>query len=108
MARYAVIAVGVFVALEILGLEKAVTSLLAGAGIAGLAIGIAFQDLAANFIAGVIMSIRRPFEEDDLVQTSEYLGFLRKGIRIAYPVRSLDLAAAESQSLNVRVSSGDG
>jgi small conductance mechanosensitive channel len=78
MARYAVIAVGIFVALEILGLEKAVTSLLAGAGIAGLAIGIAFQDLAANFIAGVIMSIRRPFEEGDLVQTSEYLGFVRK------------------------------
>lgn len=70
----AVLAIGIFVALGILGLDKAVTSLLAGAGIIGLALGFAFQDLASNFIAGVLLSIRRPFREGDIIETDEYRG----------------------------------
>lgn len=69
-----VFAVGTFIALGIVGADKAVTSLLAGAGILGLALGFAFQDLAANFIAGVLLSIRRPFVEGDLIETSDYMG----------------------------------
>ena len=69
-----VLAVGTFIALGIVGADKAVTSLLAGAGILGLALGFAFQDLAANFIAGILLSIRRPFVEGDLIETSDYMG----------------------------------
>ena len=69
-----VLAVGTFIALGIVGADKAVTSLLAGAGIIGLALGFAFQDLAANFIAGVLLSIRRPFVEGDLIETGDYMG----------------------------------
>jgi small conductance mechanosensitive channel len=47
-AYVALIAAGLFVALGILGLQKTVASLLAGAGIIGLALGFAFQDIAAN------------------------------------------------------------
>ena len=53
--------IGLFVALDVLQLEKAVTSLLAGAGIIGLALGFAFQDLTANFISGIFITVRRPF-----------------------------------------------
>jgi small conductance mechanosensitive channel len=66
--------VGLFVALGILGLDTAVTSLLAGVGIVGLALGFAFQDLASNFIAGVLLSIRRPFVEGDLIENEDHLG----------------------------------
>ena len=41
------------IALDILKLDKAVSSLLAGVGIIGLALGFAFQDLSANFISGL-------------------------------------------------------
>jgi small conductance mechanosensitive channel len=54
VVRVTVVAIGVFVALGILGLEKTVTSLLAGAGVIALAIGFAFQDLTTNFISGTI------------------------------------------------------
>lgn len=43
--------VGLFVALSVLNLDKAVTSMLAGVGVIGLALGFAFQDTAANFMA---------------------------------------------------------
>jgi small conductance mechanosensitive channel len=45
-----------FIALSILQLDKALTSLLAGAGIAGLALAFAFQDIAANFMSGILIS----------------------------------------------------
>ena len=60
--------VGVFVALGMLHLEKTVTSLLAGVGVIGLALGFAFQDIAANFMAGVFMAVKRPFDPGDLVE----------------------------------------
>src|SRR5687767_11387468 len=43
-----VLVMGLFFALGVLGLDKTVTSMLAGVGIIGLALGFAFQDLAAN------------------------------------------------------------
>ena len=52
VVRVMVVAVGLFIALSILNLDKAVTSLLAGAGVIALAVGFAFQDLTANFISG--------------------------------------------------------
>ncbi len=74
VAYVAVVLAGAFVALGILGLDKTVTSLLAGVGILGLALGFAFQDIAENFIAGIILSIRRPFAEGDVVETNDYMG----------------------------------
>lgn len=70
----AVLLTGTFVALGILGLDKTVTSLLAGAGIITLALGFAFQDIAANFMAGIYLSVRRPFRRGQLVETQDYFG----------------------------------
>jgi small-conductance mechanosensitive channel len=67
-------AVGMFIALSVLQLDKAVTSLLAGAGIIGLALGFAFQDIAANFVAGILMAIRKPLDIHDLVETNGHFG----------------------------------
>lgn len=69
-----VLAIGTFIALTILDLNGAVTSLLAGAGVIGLALGFAFQDIAANFISGTMMSIRRPFQVGDLIETNDFFG----------------------------------
>jgi small conductance mechanosensitive channel len=57
-----------------LNLEKTVTSLLAGVGLIGLALGFAFQDTASNFISGVFLSARRPFQFGDIVKTTDYFG----------------------------------
>ncbi len=68
------IGIVLFIALSILKLDKAVTSILAGAGIIGLALAFAFQDLAANFISGVLISIRKPLTVGDIVKVSGYMG----------------------------------
>lgn len=74
IVRLGLLAAGAFVALSVLHLDKAVTSLLAGVGIVGLALGFAFQDIAANFVSGVLMAVRRPFTVDDLVKVSDFFG----------------------------------
>lgn len=72
------IAVGVFVALGVLNLDKTVTSLLAGAGVIGIALGFAFQEIAANFIAGVFIAFVRPFKVGDIVEIESYLGIIQR------------------------------
>lgn len=71
-----IVGIGLFAALSILQLDKAVTSILAGAGIIGLALGFAFQDMAANFISGIFISFRRPFNVGDLIETQDYQGLV--------------------------------
>ncbi len=63
-----------FIALSVLNLDKAVTSILAGAGIIGLALAFAFQDIAANFMSGILLSIRKPLNVGDIVKIKTYMG----------------------------------
>lgn len=68
------VGVTLFTVLSILQLDKAVTSILAGAGIIGLALAFAFQDIAANFISGIFISFRRPLHVGDIVKVKDYMG----------------------------------
>ena len=72
--KVGVLITGLFIALDFLGLSGTVTSLLAGAGIVGLAIGFAFQDMTENLIAGIAMGIRKPFQIGDIVETDKVFG----------------------------------
>ena len=48
--------------------------MLAGLGIIGLALGFAFQEIAANFISGIILSINKPFTIGDIVEVDGNFG----------------------------------
>jgi small conductance mechanosensitive channel len=78
MVYIAVLTAGTFIALGILGLQKTVASLLAGAGIVGLALGFAFQDIAANLMAGVYLSVRRPFRRGHLIKAQDFFGIVQE------------------------------
>ena len=92
IARFGILFTGLMVALGILNLDKALTSVLAGAGIIGLALGFAFQDLAANFISGVGLSIHRtdPFKVGDLIETNDVLGTVERITLRTTELRTLD------------------
>ena len=78
IVQFIVVAIGIFVALSLLQLDTVVTSLLAGAGIIGLAIGFAFQDLTANFISGVLLAVQRPIKVGDIIKSADHQGFVEK------------------------------
>jgi small conductance mechanosensitive channel len=72
-----VLMIGVFSALEILNLDKTVTSLLAGAGVIGLAMGFAFQEIASNFVSGILIAFRKPYRVGDIVEIQGRTGAVR-------------------------------
>ena len=71
-ASSATIILGVIVALWAMHLDGAVASILAGAGVVGLAIGFAFQDLASNLISGMGLALtqQKPFRVGDIIETN--------------------------------------
>tara|TARA_R110002049_G_scaffold293511_2_gene478568 strand:+ start:1673 stop:2494 length:822 start_codon:yes stop_codon:yes gene_type:complete len=72
---YAVLLTFVIIAaISTLGIQTA--SLVAVIGAAGLAIGLALQGSLANFAAGVLMIIFRPYKLGDLVEVAGTMGFV--------------------------------
>lgn len=69
---------GLTISLQLLNLDKTVSSLLAGAGIIGLALGFAFQDLTANFISGVFIIFRKPFDVGNIIDTNGFTGIVEE------------------------------
>ena len=69
-----------FIGQNILGLN--ITTLLAGAGVAGLAIAFAAQDTIANFFGSLMIIIDQPFTVGDYVKIDSYEGTIeRVGLR---------------------------
>ncbi len=66
--------VGLVVTFDLLGVTSLVGALLGTAGVAGLAIGFAFQDIIENYLAGVLLSLRQPFRVNDVVSIAEQEG----------------------------------
>ena len=62
---------GVMLALSILDLTKTVSSILAGLGIVGLALGFAFQDTAANLMSGIYITFRQPYALGDIIESHD-------------------------------------
>ena len=72
MTRWTVIIVGTLVALDQVDFD--ITGFVAGLGIAGITIGFALQDIARNFVAGLLLFARQPFQIGDTVQVADYTG----------------------------------
>jgi potassium efflux system protein len=70
--QYAVILIGSFLALRVLGLDFSGMSIVLG----GLAVGMGFglRDFASNIIGGIMLLIERPVREGDLITIGEYEG----------------------------------
>ncbi|MGY3791873.1 mechanosensitive ion channel family protein [Aquimarina sp. 433] len=69
-----VIAIGLFLILGILNLSKALNTILAGAGVAGLAVGLALQGALANTYSGIVLSYIKNLKFGDWIETNDYEG----------------------------------
>jgi small conductance mechanosensitive channel len=68
-ASYAVAVIAVLTVADQLGIN--ITSLVAGVGIAGLALSFAAQDTIANLISGIAIIIDRPFKQGDWISIGD-------------------------------------
>jgi small conductance mechanosensitive channel len=72
----AVLVVGLYIVLRVSGLTRLALTVVGGTGLVGLVIGIAFRDIAENFLASILLSVQRPFRSGDLVQIGEVTGLV--------------------------------
>lgn len=72
VTRWAILIVGTVVALDQVNFD--VTGFIAGLGVAGFTIGFALQDIAKNFISGLLLLYRQPFVLGDAVKVSTFTG----------------------------------
>jgi small conductance mechanosensitive channel len=73
-----IIIIGFVVALGLLNLSTVLTSILAGAGVVGLAIGLALQGTLNNTFSGVILSFLPELQIGDWIETNGYAGIVRE------------------------------
>jgi small-conductance mechanosensitive channel len=68
---------GIYLILRISGLTQMAVTVIGGTGLAGLVVGIAFRDIAENFLASILISIQRPFATGDLIEVVGVQGFVQ-------------------------------
>lgn len=74
LVRIAVVGVGMLLALEILNATAIVGALLGAAGVVGLTLGFAFKNILENYLSGILLSTRNPFDIGDEVEIRGWRG----------------------------------
>lgn len=69
---------GLYMFLRIAGLTQIAVAIISGTGIIGLVIGFAFKDIAENYISSLLISARRPFQINDVIEIDGYTGVVQK------------------------------
>lgn len=91
-----IVLVGVYAALEVMGVARAVLSVVGLAGAVALALSFAFRDFAENFIASLLLGVRRPFRVGDYVEVAGQSGVVR-----ALNMRATVLVTLEGHQVRV-------
>jgi small-conductance mechanosensitive channel len=72
IARISLIVLGLITALGTLGVN--ITGIVAGLGLTGFALGFALKDVLANFLAGILILLYRPFMLKDYIKVGDLEG----------------------------------
>jgi small-conductance mechanosensitive channel len=76
ITRWGILGVGTMLALD--QISDNITSLIAGLGITGFALGFALQDVAKNFIAGLLLLLQQPFDIGDAIEVGDFSGTVKE------------------------------
>lgn len=72
--RVVIVVAGLVIALDLLNATSLVGAVLGSAGVVGLVLGFGFKDIVENYIAGVLLSLRKPFSPGDTVRIDSHEG----------------------------------
>jgi small-conductance mechanosensitive channel len=88
LLHYLVLAVGLFVALDNLGFS--ITALAGLGAILAVGIGFGLQNIAQNFVSGIILLLERPVKQGDFVEVGDTRGTVRSIYSRATVITTLD------------------
>lgn len=70
----AIIFAGLLISIAIIAPSVGAAKLLQGLGVGSVAIGFVFRGVLQNFLAGIIILLRQPFKEGDVIEMSGFSG----------------------------------
>lgn len=73
-----ILLLGLYIVLQVFGLTQLALTVVGGTGLLGIIVGFAFRDIAENFLASILLSMRRPFQPDDLIEVGEFRGLVQQ------------------------------
>jgi len=77
---FLVFLIGVYFVFEMADLTTMALTVISGTGLLGVILGIAFRDLAENFLASILLSLQNPFHTHDLIDiVSPVTGYAATG-----------------------------
>ncbi|KAA3638169.1 MAG: BON domain-containing protein [Proteobacteria bacterium] len=85
-----VVIIGLYLVLQVTGLTKLALTLLGGTGLMGIIIGLAFRDIAENFLASILISIQRPFKINDYIKVDNTEGVVQSVTTRGTVIMTLD------------------
>lgn len=88
LSRWGTILFGVLWALETV--DGNITGFLAGLGLVGFTIGFALQDIAKNFVAGIMLLVQQPFNVGDVIAVAGFEGTIEHIYVRATAIRTID------------------
>lgn len=78
LVRWAIVIVGLMLAVTIVAPTVTPGDLIAGLGVSSVAIGFAFKDILQNMLAGILILLRQPFEVGDQIVSGGHEGTVQK------------------------------
>ncbi len=88
--KWAVLSLGFLLAATILVPTLSAGDVIAGLGIGSVAIGFAFKDILQNWLAGLLILLRQPFENGDQIEINGHEGTVEKVASRATLIRTYD------------------
>ncbi len=84
------ILIGTVIFLDQVGLTKAASGVLAGAGVSALILGFAFKDIGENFLAGFFLAFGRPFYVGNVIEVDGLQGTVKEMNLRSTHIRTFD------------------
>lgn len=91
-SQYAIVTIGFLLALRLIGIDLTAFTVFAGA--LGVGIGFGMQNIANNFISGILLLIERPLRNGDIITVGNYEGTVER-----IGMRSLTITTFNNESV---------
>ncbi len=78
LVKWIVIIIGFFLAATVIIPSLKPGDLIAGLGVSSVAIGFAFKDILQNWLAGLLILLRQPFQVGDQIEVGDYEGTVER------------------------------
>ncbi|MBE7628916.1 mechanosensitive ion channel family protein [Tenacibaculum piscium] len=76
--KWAIYLFGILSAFSVMGFANIASTIFAGAGVGAIIFGFAFKDIGENFISGIILAVKPPFDIGDIIEVQGNKGTVKQ------------------------------